>query len=222
VADQTMINICFHGIGSPRRSLETDEDAYWISKDLYARVLDEVAPRRDVTLSFDDSNISDIESGLDGLLQHELTATFFIIAGRLGHDGSLTTRDLEELRRHGMKIGTHGMDHVPWRSLTYSQREREFVDARKIIAEAAGAPVCEAALPLGRYDRAVLSTLRSLGYHRVYSSDRRRTNLNAWLQPRFSIRADDTIESIRSTILARPPRLHELKTRAVGVVKRLR
>jgi peptidoglycan/xylan/chitin deacetylase (PgdA/CDA1 family) len=217
-----MINICFHGIGSPRRSLEADEDAYWISEDLYARVLDEVVQRRDVTLSFDDSNISDIELGLDGLLQHQLTATFFVIAGRLGQAGSLAAGDLAELRRHGMKIGTHGMEHVPWRSLTYPQRQREFVDARKIIADAAGAPVCEAALPLGRYDRSVLSNLRGLGYHRVYSSDRRRTSANAWLQSRFSIRADDTIESIRSTVLARQPWLHQLKTTAIGVVKQFR
>jgi peptidoglycan/xylan/chitin deacetylase (PgdA/CDA1 family) len=217
-----MINICFHGIGLPRRSLEKDEDAYWISKDLYARVLDEVAQRPDVTLSFDDGNISDIELGLDGLLQHELTATFFIIAGRLGHTGSLAADDLAELRRNGMKIGTHGMDHRSWRSLTYPQRKREFVDARKIIAEAAGAPVCEAALPLGRYDRSVLSNLRGLGYHRVYSSDRRRTTAYAWLQPRFSIRVDDTIESIRSTILGRQPRLRQLKATAIGVVKRFR
>jgi peptidoglycan/xylan/chitin deacetylase (PgdA/CDA1 family) len=217
-----MINICFHGIGTPQRSLEKDEDRYWISKELCAQVLEEVAGRDDVAISFDDGNASDIAFGLDGLLQYKRKASFFVLAGRLGRPGSLTASDLEELRRYGMTIGTHGMDHVPWRSLRPAQRERELVHARQMIAEAAGAPVCEAALPLGAYDRNVLVNLRRLGYQRVYSSDRRRMKVGAWLQPRFSIRADDTIESIRSTILAPAPLWHDMKTRAAGVVKRLR
>jgi peptidoglycan/xylan/chitin deacetylase (PgdA/CDA1 family) len=218
----TVINICFHGIGTPQRSLEPGEDRYWISKDLYTQVLEEVAERDDIAISFDDGNTSDIALGLPGLLQFERRASFFVLAGRLGRPGSLRASDLDELRRHGMTIGTHGMDHVSWRSLTWAQREREFVHARQIIAEAAGSRVCEAALPLGAYDREVLVNLRRLGYHRVYSSDRRSMNVRAWIQPRFSIRADDTIESIRSTVLAAPPLLRDLKTRAAGVVKRLR
>jgi len=217
-----VINICFHGIGSPQRSLERDEDRYWISKDLYSRVLMEVAERRDVALSFDDGNISDIEFGLEGLLRHELTATFFVLAGRLGHGGSLAPRDLEDLRRQGMRIGTHGMDHVPWRSLPPAQQHRELIEARQEISHAARAPVIEAALPHGSYDRRILSDLQRLGYQRVFSSDRRRTDRDAWLQPRFSIHADDTIESIRSRILAPPSHIHVLKTRSVGVIKRLR
>ena len=222
VVDANVINICFHGIGTPQRLLESDEDLYWISKDLYLQVLEEVAGRDDIAISFDDGNTSDIVVGLDGLLQHERNASFFILAGRLGRPGSLTAGDLDELRRYGMTIGTHGMDHVSWRYLTRAQQEREFVHARQIIADAVGAPVCEAALPLGAYDRRVLVHLRRQGYHRVYSSDRRRIKAGAWLQPRFSIRADDTIESIRSTILAAPPLSLNVKNRAAAVVKRLR
>ena len=222
MGDTPVINICFHGIGRPQRQLEPGEDRYWISNDLYAQILEVVAERQDVAISFDDSNVSDISLGLDGLLQHGRTATFFVLAGRLDHPGSLAARDLVELRRHGMKIGSHGMDHVSWRSLPHTQRDRELIEAQQVISQAAGASVHEAALPLGRYDRTVLSHLRHLGYHRVYSSDQRRTKIDAWLQPRFSIRADHTIEGIRSTILAPPPRLHEFKKRAVGAIKRLR
>ena len=220
--NKAMINICFHGIGSPQRSLERDEDRYWISKDLYLRVLTEVAERPEVAISFDDGNISDIEVGLEGLLRHKLTATFFVLAGRLGRRGSLAPRDLEDLQQQGMRIGTHGMDHVSWRSLTPTQQHRELIAARQEISNVVSAPVIEAALPLGSYDRRILSDLRFLGYQRVFSSDRRRTDSNAWLQARFSIYADDTIESIRSRVLAPPSRIHELKTWSVGVIKRLR
>ena len=169
-----VINICFHGIGAPQRLLEPDEDRYWISKDLFIQVLDEVTDRSDVAISFDDGNVSDIEVGLDGLVQHNRQATFFVLAGRLGQSGSLSGKDLEELQRHGMKIGSHGMDHVPWRFLGEDQSQAELVEARQLISQAAGEPVVEAALPLGQYDRTVLSHLKRLGYRRVFSSDRRR------------------------------------------------
>jgi peptidoglycan/xylan/chitin deacetylase (PgdA/CDA1 family) len=217
-----VINICFHGIGAPQRLLEPDEDRYWISKDLFIQVLDEVTDRSDVAISFDDGNVSDIEVGLDGLVQHNRQATFFVLAGRLGQTGSLSGKDLEELQRHGMKIGSHGMDHVPWRFLGEDQSQAELVEARQLISQAAGEPVVEAALPLGQYDRTVLSHLKRLGYRRVFSSDRRRAREGAWLQPRFSILADDTIERIRATVLASQKSMDGAMAIAAGVVKRLR
>lgn len=218
----TIINICFHGIGRPQRQLEPDEDRYWISRTLFEQVLDEVAGRRDVAISFDDSNVSDIEAGLDGLVARDLTATFFVLAGRLEQVGSLSASDLRELRSNDMRIGSHGMDHVPWRSLPPDGVQRELVTARQMISHAAGAPVDEAALPLGRYDRTVLSHLRRQGYRRVFTSDRRAARKGSWLQPRFSIRADDTIESVRSSVLTAQPAVQRARSTAVGMVKRLR
>src|SRR5699024_7169464 len=106
------------------------------------------------------------------------------LAGRLGAPGSLGPADLRDLVAAGMTVGSHGMDHVPWRRLTPAGVDRELVDARERLSEAAGAPVLDAALPLGRYDRATLGHLRRLGYRSVHTSDRRRAREGAWLQPR--------------------------------------
>lgn len=217
-----IINLCFHGIGTPRRTLEPDEDVYWISARLYHQVLDEVASRPDVALSFDDGNSSDIEHGLPALLERGLNATFFALAGRLEHQGSLSGEDLKALRQSGMTIGTHGMEHVPWRYLSADERHREFLEARDRISEASGSEVREAALPLGRYDRSVLSHLRKAGYDHVYSSDRRRARPASWFQPRYSLHADDTIDTVRSTILARPRPADRVRGLAVGFIKRIR
>jgi peptidoglycan/xylan/chitin deacetylase (PgdA/CDA1 family) len=217
-----MINLCFHGIGTPDRPLEPGEDRYWISPRLFDEVLGEVAGRFDVSISFDDGNASDLEIGLPGLLRHGRTATFFVLAGRLDQPGSLGVADLGELRRHGMTIGSHGMRHVPWRGLTAQEQHREWVDAREVIAAAAGAPVAEAALPLGRYDRTVLHRLRRLGYEHVWSSDRRPSQAGSWLQPRFSLVGSDTIESVRTEALSPAPWRRRARSEAVGLVKRWR
>lgn len=218
----SVINICFHGVGTPQRELEPDEDRYWISRALFDQVLDEVVEHRDVAISFDDGNASDIEVGLDGLVARDLTATFFVLAGRLDSPGSLSSSDLQELRRHGMRIGSHGMDHVPWRFLSGDGVQRELVMARQMISQAAGARADEAALPLGRYDRTLLSQLKRQGYRRVFSSDRRRARTGTWLQPRFSVRAGDTIESVRSEILTSQSVVKRARATAVGIIKRLR
>ena len=217
-----MINICFHGIGTPRRELEPGEAGYWITGDQYAAVLEEVEGRDDVRLSFDDSNVSDIETGLDGLLRHGLTATFFIIAGRLDQPGSLSADQVRELRARGMAIGSHGMDHVPWRSLSETAVQRELVDARELLVETIGAPVDEAALPLGRYERRTLVRLRQLGYTHVHTSDRQPSAPAAWLQHRFSLRSDDTVDSVRRDVLTPPALPRQLAARLKSRVKQLR
>jgi peptidoglycan/xylan/chitin deacetylase (PgdA/CDA1 family) len=165
-----VLNVCFHGIGSPRRELEPGEDEYWISVSAFHQILDAIAGRKDIRLSFDDGNISDVEVGLPALLERKLTATFFPLAGRLDQPGSVTSAALRELRRNQMSIGTHGMDHIPWRGLNGDQQRREFVQARERLAEASDGPILEAALPLGRYDRKLLSQLRRLGSPSLSSS----------------------------------------------------
>ncbi len=113
------------------------------------------------------------------------------------------------------------MDHRPWRGLSDSEATRELVDARDLIEDVTAAPVTDAALPLGRYDRATLARLRALGYSAVSTSDRRWGREGDWLQPRFSVHCDDTAESIRDSVLQRNF-FRQARATAVGVVKRLR
>jgi peptidoglycan/xylan/chitin deacetylase (PgdA/CDA1 family) len=222
VTGGSALNICFHGIGSPGRELEPGEAAYWITPDSYRAILDEIAGWPAVSISFDDGNDSDIRIGLPELAERGLTASFFPLAGRLGAAGSLSADDVSELARSGMSIGTHGMAHRSWRGMDQSARQSELVEARARLAAAAGSPVTEAACPMGRYDRRLLTDLRRLGYQRVYTSDRRVARSGSWLQPRFSVRVDDTVESLRASVLTRPSATRRAKLEAVGVIKRLR
>jgi peptidoglycan/xylan/chitin deacetylase (PgdA/CDA1 family) len=221
MAREDVLNICFHGIGTPHRELEPGEDRYWISDDRYREILDEIAGWPSVRISFDDGNDSDVRIGLPELARRGLTAQFFVLAGRLGRPGSLTAGEVRELAGSGMTIGSHGMSHRTWRGMDPATRQAEFVAARQQLADAAGAAVAEAACPLGQYDRKMLADLRRLGYRRVYTSDRRVADAGGWLQPRFSVRREDTVDSVRA-LRARPTFSRQAYLRAVGLVKRLR
>jgi peptidoglycan/xylan/chitin deacetylase (PgdA/CDA1 family) len=222
VPSDQVVNVCFHGIGKPRRELEPGEAPYWVAEDQFLAILDEVATWPSVRVSFDDGNSSDVDLALPALVERGLTADFFVLAGRLDSPGSLDADGVRELHRNGMTVGTHGMSHRSWRGMDARTREDELVVARDRLAEVVGEPVDRAACPLGRYDRQLLTEMRRLGYTRVFTSDRRAARAGAWLQPRFSVRAPDTPGSMRDQALTRPGLLRRSKLSAVGVVKRLR
>jgi peptidoglycan/xylan/chitin deacetylase (PgdA/CDA1 family) len=222
MARHDMLNVCFHGVGTPQRELEPGEDAYWVDVDRYLRILDEIATWSSARISFDDANTSDVQISLPALVERGLSAQFFLVAGRLGKPGSLAVEDVRELVDRGMAIGTHGMSHQSWLNMNAVAREAELVEARQRIEDVSGVPVTEAACPLGRYDRRLLSDLRRLGYLRVYTSDRRVASQDSWLQPRFSVRREDTPESLRAALLSRPSLARRTRVTVVGLVKRLR
>jgi peptidoglycan/xylan/chitin deacetylase (PgdA/CDA1 family) len=221
VREQT-VNLCFHGVGTPGRELEPGEERYWIDVDTFHRVLDLALEEPRIRLSFDDGNASDVTVALPALLDRGLRATFFVLAGRLDRPGSLATEDVRQLVSAGMRVGSHGMDHVPWRHQDDATLHRELVDARQHLEGVLGSPIDEAALPLGRYDRRVLRLVRRAGYRNLHTSDRCWSAEGAWLQPRFSVQRDDTAAALRQRALSRPAVPQRLRSDAVRLVKRLR
>jgi peptidoglycan/xylan/chitin deacetylase (PgdA/CDA1 family) len=190
------VNVCFHGIGQPGRTLEVGEAPYWISHEFFLQVLDIARDHPNATLSFDDGNSSDVELALPALAERDQRATFFTLAGRIDQPGSVSASGLRELADSGMTIGSHGMNHRPWPGMDDAELVAELEDARKIIGETVGVPVSSAACPLGRYDRRVLGRMRKLEYSQVFTSDRATARPSAWLQPRFSVRNTDDLGSI--------------------------
>lgn len=223
-----VVNVNVHGIGPrPTRPLDEGEDRVWISVEQFEGLLDATIGRPDVTLTFDDGNLSDLEIGLPRLLERGLRARFYVCAGLLGEPDRLDAAGVRELQGAGMVIGSHGWDHRDWRSLDWgsggaTQVEDEMVRARRDLERLTGSDVTEVAVPFGSYDRHVLRALRRTGATRVYTSDGGRARTGAWLQARNSIHADDGPDWPRRVMLDRPALSRRARTRAAQVAKRLR
>ena len=216
------VNVCFHGIGRPRIEREPGESRYWITADQLERILDALTGRPEVNISFDDGNRSDIDVALNHLVERRLEATFFPLAGRLSDRDSLSPAGVRELVDAGMAVGSHGMWHRPWRRLSESEADEELRQARDIITDAAGQSINRAAMPLGQYDRRALVMLREHQYAEVNTSDRRVARSGQWLQPRFSVQADETPESLDLAIAQAATLVTRTMRTAAGYVKRLR
>ena len=212
----------FHGIGEPPKGGEPGEARYWITPDQFGDILSRVAACRDrvrTTLTFDDGNASDLEYGSEGLARHGLTAIFFPLADRIGAAECLAADDLRRLHAMGHGIGSHGGGHVDWTALDTAGLVHEFDTARDVLAGIVGAPVTEAAIPFGRYDRRVLRELRSRGYGRIYSSDGGAVLSDRLPLPRTSVRADMAPEDIDRLLTGTEPGPGRLRRRLARLRK---
>jgi len=216
-----MTNLTFHGLGEPPRALDGGEAGTWVDAKRFEALLDAVAGRDDVRITFDDGNASDVAIGLPALAARGLTATFFVVAGRLGREHFLSAAQVRELRDAGMRIGNHGMRHRAWRGLDAAALDEELRVARRMLEDVVGAPVDEAACPFGAYDRRVVGALRRGGYRRVFTSDRGTAGDAAWLQARNTMTPADGPETL-TAIGARSSPAARAAGRARLAVKRWR
>jgi peptidoglycan/xylan/chitin deacetylase (PgdA/CDA1 family) len=195
-----IVNLCFHGIGEPGRRLEPEEDQYWLDCDRFERLLDVIEKRSEIRITFDDGNKSDLTHALPALKARGLPARFFVVAGRLDQPGSLSRSDVRVLADEGMIVGCHGLQHRPFRSLDDAQLEVELADAAQMIRAVCDQAVDEVACPFGSYDRRVLTAARRHGFTRVYTVDGGPARAGAWLQSRYTLRSDDTEQTIEDLV----------------------
>ncbi len=123
-----------------------------------------------IEITFDDGNVSDTEVALPLLCDRDLTASFFVCAGRIGEDGYLDAAVIRQLAAAGMGIGSHGWSHVDWRATDDETLAREIDGAREVLAETLAAPVDEVAIPFGSYDLGCSTPERS-GVRNAFHSD---------------------------------------------------
>jgi peptidoglycan/xylan/chitin deacetylase (PgdA/CDA1 family) len=222
VTARSVVNITVHGVGPPARELDPGEDQTWVSIARFERVLDAVAGRSDVRITFDDGNASDVAVALPRLVERGLTAEFFLLAGMLGERGRVDRAGIRALLDAGMAIGSHGWLHRDWRQVDNAQAREELDDAHRVLGELTGRPVSRVAIPFGSYDRHVLRRLRAAGVTRAFTSDGGRARPDAWLQARTSLRHDIDAAWIGRVLDPHTSLTRRARGSAARAVKRLR
>ena len=195
---QFILNL--HGVGPVPRDLDDGERDCWLDRDFFEAVLELAKGGPHVRLTFDDGNSSDCEIVLPSLLRRGLQAAFFICSGRLDQPTFLSRVQVRELQSRGMRIGSHGAAHLPWRHLPPGRLREEIVDSRRVLEEGCGVAVDTAACPFGSYDHRVLRGLRRAGYRFVCTSDGGASAGGAWLQPRTTVTRSMTLPAVQRLV----------------------
>jgi len=212
----------FHGVGPVPRTMHDGEYQCWLDQDFFDAVLDLVRDHPHVRLTVDDGNRSDVTNILPSLIERGLDAVFFVCSGRIGRADFLDKENLRELLDAGMAIGSHGVDHLPWRTLGDEQLRDELVRSKRALEAACGVTIDEAACPFGSYDRRVLAALRGAGYRRVYTSDGGFSLLNQRVVPRTTVTRGMSLDDVRTLLVEGPGALKQWTIRAKSLVKSLR
>ena len=187
--------VTFHGIGAPPAHVPKQEHPYWIAEAEFSKLINEIADAQRelgirIIATFDDGNSSDLVVAGPLLAAHGISGIFFPCSGRLTRQGYSSPNDLRTLASRGFEIGSHGVDHVPWKGLSAETLRLEVAQSKAAIEDAIMQPVTAAALPFGAYDAASLRALREHGYQRVYSSDPGLSDSGSFFHRRWTYRND--------------------------------
>jgi hypothetical protein len=114
-------------------------------------------PPRPIIITFDDGHASVREFAVELLRARRLTATAFLVTGKVGTPGYLTWKDIACLVAAGLEVGSHTVSHRPLTALSDEELHTELTASRKAIVEHVKPQHCHLSLPHGFGDRRVIA-----------------------------------------------------------------
>ena len=126
--------------------------------------------RRAVVITFDDGSETDALIAAPLLAEAGFTATFYVIAGRVGGRGYLSPAQLGELRAAGFEIGCHSMTHRYLDEADDGQLRVELGEAKERLEQITGTRIVHFSCPGGRWSRRVAQQAARAGFKSVASS----------------------------------------------------
>jgi peptidoglycan/xylan/chitin deacetylase (PgdA/CDA1 family) len=171
--------------------------------------LEEAQHRRDTapvfTISFDDGFKSTFEVAGRILHSRGIPSTVFVASELIGLNGAqlekftherlnwphvqaaMTAADLRAAPGQGMEIGSHGVSHRSFATLTGDEAMSELVVSKSVLEEQCGHKVRFFAWPFGSlsdFPERCVALAKQAGYEAVYSAVGRRAHLPQGVQPR--------------------------------------
>jgi len=125
---------------------------------------------RQVVITFDDGDVSNVEVALPLLAERGMTAEFFITSGFVDQPGMLSTADVRTLADAGMGIGSHGATHAFLEDLGPDALDAELRESRQRLQDASGRDVTALALPGGRGGDRERRVATAMGYRHLLGS----------------------------------------------------
>lgn len=184
-------HLVFHGVGPlPSRPVDAAERPFWSRKDVLASVIDRMQTDPNLEISFDDGNLSDLAIAAPMLAERGMTATFFVLTGRMGERDFLNRGQIRALDAMGMTIGSHGINHPRFTTLDDDRLDDELLRSRGVLEDLLGKPVRRFAFPYGDFDTRTLRRSLQSGYELVYTASGGLASAAMRVVPRTSIEHD--------------------------------
>lgn len=123
-------------------------------------------------ITFDDGHRSNYENAFPILERFGATATFFVLAGRVGSDANyISWEQAREMALAGHMLASHGWSHRILTKCSSSELDREVSDSKSEIEDRLGIAVDSISAPGGRWDERVADACAGAGYKYFFHSN---------------------------------------------------
>lgn len=127
-------------------------------------------PPRTFVITFDDGYDDGYTYALPILEAYHFTATYFVVAGRIGEPGHLTAEHVQALAAAGMEIGNHTYSHLDLTTLPPAVLRYQIVAASTRIQALVGVPPRSFAYPYGAWDAAAEAQVQAAGMEIAFTT----------------------------------------------------
>ncbi len=131
-------------------------------------------PQNPIILTFDDGYLDNYLYAFPILKKFGFTATFFLIADFIGDEAQgkyISWSQVIEMRRGGMSIGSHTLNHPYLTELTLLSIKAQLEDPKRIIEGKLGEEITSLAYPYGDFDWDIERLTKEAGYKIAVSSE---------------------------------------------------
>lgn len=133
-------------------------------EELADRLATNKSVRKFIAFTFDDGYANNYEHAYPLLKRYGATATFYIIRNALGNDIYMSDREISEMVKNGMKIGSHTMSHSNLTAIDKSFYVKEIQGSKMLLEQRYGVDVDSISYPYGAYNKDVLDEVMAARY----------------------------------------------------------
>lgn len=141
-----------------------------------------ICPQNEFCMTFDDGYLSVYEHAYPALVERNMTAVVYVVAGSIGGindwdrragdqlEKMMSAEQVREMAESGIEIGSHTMTHPRLTLISDDQLRQEMVDSKAKLEDVIGKEVTSFSYPYGDMDARVVEAAVAAGYSNAVST----------------------------------------------------